>query len=100
MADQSDVFDESAVAAIMAHMNGDHLVDNLLIVRVLGGHVDAQAARMSGMDADGIEFEIDGTMAGKSEIIRLPWTMHLTDRAQVRAEVVAMYERAGGIVWH
>jgi putative heme iron utilization protein len=83
------------VAAIMAHMNGDHLDDNLLIVRVLAGRPAARSARMSGMDADGIEFEVDG-----HDVVRLPWSKRLTERAEVRREVVAMYERAGGAPRH
>ena len=48
---------------------------------------------MSGMDADGIDFE--ATVAGGgTQQVRLPWSTRLTERAQVRAEVVRMHDEA------
>jgi putative heme iron utilization protein len=87
-----DPFTHEVVGQIMRHMNDDHPDDSLLIVRALGGHRGATAARMSGMDADGIDFA--ATVDGVETAVRLPWTERLTERAQVRREVVAMHERA------
>ena len=77
----------------MGHMNGDHGEDNLLIVRTLGGHPAAEQAVMSGMDADGIDFSVT-VVGGAVEQVRLPWSRRLTERAQVRAEVVRMHAEA------
>lgn len=87
------VFTPDVVAAIMRHMNDDHAADNLLIVRVLGMRPDAVSARMSGMDADSIEFAAR-TGSGDEVAVRLPWSQRLTERAQVRAEVVRMHAEA------
>ena len=76
----------------MLHMNRDHGQDNLLIVQQLGQLPDAARAMMSGMDSDGIDFV---AQSGGHEIdVRLPWSRQLTERAQVRLEVVRMAEHA------
>ncbi len=85
-------FTPEVVTQVAAHMNGDHTDDNLLIVRALGGHPEAQSARMSGMDADGIDFR--ATLPSGEVSVRLQWSHRLTERAQVRLEVVALHERA------
>ena len=43
-------FDPAVVDAVLAHMNGDHLEDNLVIVR---GHGMPEATAASMSDADG-----------------------------------------------
>ncbi|WP_117214495.1 biliverdin-producing heme oxygenase [Allorhizocola rhizosphaerae] len=87
-------FTADVVAQIMRHMNDDHAADSLLICRVLGGVPDATAARMSGMDAEGIEFVAD--VSGTTQQIRIPFSQRLTERAQVRAEVTRLYHEARG----
>lgn len=86
------VFTPEVIAQVSRHMNTDHGADNLLIVRTLGAIPDAQAAVMAGMDAGGIEFEAE-TPSGTVRV-RLPWGEPVTERGQVRAEVVRMYEAA------
>lgn len=86
------VFSEEVVAAVMRHMNVDHAEDSLLICRSLGGQPDASSARMMGMDEHGIDF--GATVEGKDVAIRVPWTETLSERAQVRVEVVRMYQEA------
>ncbi|MCW2529141.1 MAG: hypothetical protein JWM76_4001 [Pseudonocardiales bacterium] len=78
----------------MAHMNGDHLDDNVVIVRALGGFSNASSAVMTGLDADAIEFSVVDP-AGE-HIVRLPFSHRLTERGEVRAEVVRMFTEAGG----
>ena len=85
-----DPFPPEVVAQIMRHMNDDHAADSLLIVRALGGRPDATVVRMSGMDADGIDF----TVAGESVPVRVPFAYRLSERAEVRREVVRMYQEA------
>ncbi len=81
-----------AVDAICRHMNSDHADDSLLIVRALGGRPTAQQASMSGLDAEAAVFE--AVVDGVTETVRVPWSEPVTERAQVRAEVVQMYQRA------
>jgi putative heme iron utilization protein len=88
----ADPFTPDVVAQIMRHMNVDHAGDSLLICRSLGGQPDAQAAEMAGMDADGIDFR--AVVNGSDVDVRLPWSERLTERPQVRAEVVRMYQEA------
>jgi putative heme iron utilization protein len=85
-------FPPEVVAQIAAHMNGDHADDNVLIVRALGGIPQATAARMSGLDADGMEFA--AIVDGIEVPVRIPFPERLTERRQVRAEAVRMYREA------
>ncbi|QVQ54688.1 DUF2470 domain-containing protein [Spiractinospora alimapuensis] len=73
-------------------MNEDHPEDSLLICRALGGVPDATAARMTGLDGHGGDFVV--TVAGGETSVRLPWARELTERPQIRAEVVRMYREA------
>ncbi|MEW9554486.1 DUF2470 domain-containing protein [Nonomuraea sp. NPDC050783] len=82
-------FTADAVEAIKRHMNDDHAGDALLIVRALGGRPAATEAVTSDVDAEAIEFTIDG-----GERVRVPWGEPLTERAQVRKAVVTLYRRA------
>jgi putative heme iron utilization protein len=85
-------FGPDVVAAVCRHMNDDHPDDSLLICRTLGGRPAATAATMTGLDADGADFEV--TVDGRPEHVRLPWSTTLTERPQIRLEVVRMYEQA------
>ena len=82
-----------AITAITAHMNGDHAEDNVLICRALGGQPLTVAASMTGLDDEAIEFSarLDD---GSETVVRVPWSEPLRDRAQVRIEVVRMYQEA------
>jgi putative heme iron utilization protein len=88
----TDPFTPEVVAQIAQHMNGDHAEDNVLIVRGLGGIPAATAARMSGMDADAMEFA--AVVDGIEVPVRIPFGRRLTERRQVRAEAVRMYREA------
>ena len=76
----------------MRHMNNDHAADSLLIVKALGNEPSATAASMSGIDSEAIEFL--ATVGGASKKVRINWSAPLTERAQVRPEVVRMYREA------
>ncbi|TYK45254.1 DUF2470 domain-containing protein [Actinomadura decatromicini] len=85
-------FTEDVVRQIARHMNDDHAADCLTICRALGGRPGATSARMTGLDADGIDFAVmDG---GVEHDVRIPFGRRLTERAQVRLEVVRMTEEA------
>jgi putative heme iron utilization protein len=85
-------FPPEVVAQIMKHMNNDHAADSVLICRAFGGRPNATAAVMSGMDADGIEFEV--TVDGATLPTRVPFSRKLTQRAEVRVEVTRLYHDA------
>lgn len=76
----------------MRHMNNDHVHDSLLIVKALGNEPEAASAEMSGMDGEAIEFQ--AVVGGQNKKVRVPWSQPLTERAQVRPEVVRMYREA------
>lgn len=87
------VFTPDVVTAILRHMNDDHAADSLAIVRAHGGPPDAVAARMTGLDATGGDFT--AALPGGAEVpVRIPWSHPLTERAEVRTEVVRLYEEA------
>ncbi|MEU7003543.1 DUF2470 domain-containing protein [Nonomuraea sp. NPDC046570] len=85
----STPFTPDVVDAIKRHMNDDHAADALLIVRGLGDRPDATEATTSDVDAEAIEFTIDG-----GERVRVPWGERLTERPQVRKAVVRLYNEA------
>jgi len=87
-----ETFPAAVVDEIAGHMNGDHAEDNLLIVRGLAGIRTATAARMSGLDADGMEFA--AVVDGIEVPVRVPFAQRLTERRQVRAEAARMYQEA------
>ncbi|GAA2453359.1 DUF2470 domain-containing protein [Actinomadura vinacea] len=89
---EGDPFGEDVVRQITRHMNQDHAEDCATICRALGGRPGAAAARMTGLDADGIDFA--ATVDGVEVPVRIPWSERLTERAQVRREVVRMATEA------
>ena len=86
------VFGPEVVDAVCRHMNDDHLEDSLLIVRSLGGCPGATQASMTGLDGDAAFFT--ATVDGLERTVRVPWSAPLTERAQIRVEVVRMYHEA------
>ena len=85
-------FSDEVVAAVTRHMNEDHAEDSLLIVRHLGGQPDATSAAMTGLDAEQAVFT--ARVGGREVGVVIAWSERLTERRQVRAEVVTMYEAA------
>jgi hypothetical protein len=87
------MFDDSAVAGVLGHMNADHVDDNLLIARAFG-QPDAVSATMLGFDGDGGDWR--ATLAdGTTVDVRVPWPSgSISERPQVRRAVVALYDGA------
>lgn len=86
-------FEPAVVDAVLAHMNGDHLEDNLLIVRAHGAP-EATAASMSGADGEAGTWTVIGPEGPIGER-RIPWPGGpITERAEIRREVVALYDAA------
>ena len=81
-------FTPDVVEQIARHMNDDHAADCLTICRAAGGRPAATAARVTGLDADGIDFAV--TEEGTETAVRIPWSEKLGERDQVRREVVRM----------
>lgn len=82
-------FAPDVIAAITRHMNEDHPDDTLVICRGVGGRPRATAARMDGLDGDGGDFTV--TVDGAEEPIRIAWAQPLTERPQVRPEIVRLF---------
>jgi len=90
-------FAPTIVTAVLAHMNDDHANDSLLIVRAFA-HRDAVRARMVDVDGEAGHWvyalpadEPDDT---EKHTLRVPWTAPISERAEIRREIVVLYDRA------
>jgi heme oxygenase len=82
-------FAPKVIAAICHHMNTDHAADTLVICRGAGERPDAESARMTGFDGTGADF---AALVGGEEVpIRIPWAAPLSERAEVRPEIVRIF---------
>lgn len=84
-------FAPEITAAVLAHMNGDHPDDNLLIARAFGSP-DAATATMTSLDQFGGSWRY--SVDGDERELTLPWRAELSQRAEIRHEVVALYDAA------
>ena len=85
-------FAPDVVDAVLAHMNDDHLDDNLLIARAFGAP-EATAATMTGLDAEAGVFSV--TEPDGVRDLRVPWPGGpISERPEIRREVVVLYEQA------
>jgi hypothetical protein len=92
MSDEGDVrLPPEAVEAVCRHMNDDHAEDCRTIVRGLAG-VEAERARMTGLDGRGARFEVEAR--GERSEVLVAWVSPPADRAGVRVEVVRLLESA------
>ncbi len=75
-------------------MNDDHADDNLLITRAFG-HRDATMSRMVGLDGDaGHWVYLRATNRDDELTLRVEWSTPITDRPEIRREIVVLYDRA------
>lgn len=85
-------FDATVIAAVTGHMNGDHPEDNLLIVRAFG-YPEASRSKMVGLDSTAGLWQLEDA-SGEHEV-RVEWPNGpITERAEIRREVVALYKNA------
>ncbi len=85
-------FDTEVVSAVVGHMNGDHTDDNLLIARAFG-RSEATASMMIGLDGDAGLWKVTDP-SGESEL-RVAWPgAPISERAEIRREVVVLYRAA------
>lgn len=86
------IFSDDVIAGVTGHMNGDHTDDNLLIVRAFG-YPDATASTMVGVTGQAGLWRVTDP-AGDHEVA-VPWPSgSITERPEIRREVVALYQAA------
>lgn len=86
-------FDAEIVTAISTYMNDDSMEATLgAIIERARPDLAGKRALIVGFDGDGVDFDV-ATDAGP-ERIRIDWARPITERAEVRQELLALYERA------
>lgn len=87
-------FDEATLRGVLGHMNNDHVDDNVLITRAFSAVPDVVSAEMVHFDGDGGRWQVV-TATGAQETVTIPWPGGpITERPEVRREVVALYDAA------
>lgn len=87
-------FDDAALAGVLGHMNRDHADDNLLIARAFSPIADVIAASMTTFDGAAGQWHVI-TADGAEDVIAVPWPGGaITERHEVRREIVALYDLA------
>ena len=84
-------FSPEIVAAVLHHMNDDHNDDSLLIARAFGAP-DATAATMTSLDESGGTWSVTEGEAQRD--LTVPWSTTISERAEIRREVVVLYDAA------
>jgi len=85
------VFSPEIVAAVLHHMNDDHTDDNVLIVRAFAG-VEPDSATMTTLDHQGGTWSY--TADGDTHELTVPWSREISERPEIRREVVVLYDAA------
>jgi hypothetical protein len=87
-------FDDETRAGVLGHMNSDHTDDNMLIARAFGGEMAPIASTMTGFDGDGGRWSVTDA-SGAARELTVPWPGGpITERREVRREIVALYDAA------
>lgn len=86
------VFSPDVVDAVLHHMNDDHIEDNVLIVSAFSGR-DVRDATMHDLDENGGTWRY--SFEGEEHELHIPWPAGtIAERADIRREVVALYDAA------
>ncbi len=85
-------FDAAVIDAVLAHMNDDHNDDNLLIARA-NGYPDATASVMADLNQDAGVWRAEGPEGTREITVAWP-SAPLTERPQIRRDVVLVYQAA------
>ena len=86
------VFTPDVVDAVLRHMNGDHIDDNVLIVKAFSGRETTDAA-MTDLDEHGGTWRY--VSEGEDLELHIPWPgAPLSERAEIRRDVVVLYDAA------
>ena len=72
-------------------MNDDHNDDNLLIARAFA-NVDATSSIMTSLDEKGGTWAY--TAEGEDHSVTVPWSTEISERAEIRREIVVLYDDA------
>lgn len=84
-------FSPDVIEAVLAHMNSDHNDDNVLISRAFGDP-DATSATMITLDESGGTWLFDTPR--RQELLTVPWSTTISERAEIRREIVHLYDVA------
>lgn len=71
-----------SIASICEHMNDDHADALITYARVFGKLSDVSAARMTGMDATGLDLEVETPSGSQPARIAFDHTLEDADDAQ------------------
>lgn len=85
------VFSADVVAAVLHHMNDDHRDDNVLIARAFGDAA-ATTSTMTDLDENGGSWSY--TVDGETRELQVPWSTAISERAEIRREIVVLYDAA------
>ncbi|EAR26086.1 hypothetical protein A20C1_09404 [marine actinobacterium PHSC20C1] len=85
-------FSAEIVSAVLAHMNSDHNGDNLLIVRAFAESAAISAAMVALDDREGTWQYSDAH--GVEHHVSVPWSKAISERTEIRREIVHLYDRA------
>lgn len=86
------VFPPEVVAAVLHHMNDDHIEDNVLIVRAFADR-DVSDASMHDLDENGGTWRY--AFEGEEQQLHIPWpSAPLLERGDIRRDIVALYDAA------
>lgn len=88
-------FAPEIIAGVLHHMNDDHLDDNLLIARAFGDR-GATASVMTGLDGSAGRWSM--TVGGEERAFSVDWSEPITERPEIRREIVVLYDRACGVL--
>ena len=87
-------FDDDTLTGVLGHMNDDHSDDNLLIARAFSPEVDVVASEMVTFDGEAGQWHVTRADGG-DDVIRVPWPGgQISERRDVRREIVALYDEA------
>lgn len=83
-------FPQDVVDRVVAHMNGDHAEEALVIVRAHGA-AEASGAALAAFDSHNTIWEVLGP-EGPVGQLHVPWPSGaVTEERQVRGEIVSLY---------
>lgn len=90
-------FPDEIVHAVLHHMNDDHADDSLLIARAFGDR-GATTARMVDVtpDAGFWVYTLGDDLGERALSVR--WSGTISERPEIRREIVALYDRACSIL--
>ena len=85
-------FEPDVIASICSYMNADAMRGNLTeIVKALSKDDAITDATLVAFDGDGFEVAVIG---GAEPTARFPWSRPITQRGEVREELLTLFERA------